>query len=261
MKFNSVGITEGLGDCLIAAACVQEFNKEFNRNVKFISSPILKPILEGNPYLNYESNGTPDLKLLWASQYDKSVFRLHTTQRFSTQMGFYVDPTSVVDIYLDGSKIENKSSDKIVCINSLSAEKNRRFIPEYVINYVESFLRNEGYDIIWIGDNYNKQSIRDIKECVNVLERCSLFIGPISFQYHLASAIKVKCLLFTSYMPYYKYSNFQNVEHVDSTRSCVSSCEEFEKINRENNSCFDKCKAVEYDIKDIEYKLRKLINI
>lgn len=261
MEFNSVGIKEGLGDCLIAAACVQEYNKQFNKNIKFISSPILEPIFRDNPLLNFTSEGKPDLKLLWASQLDKKLYRLHTIQRFSTQMGFYADPTAVVDIYMNGKVVINNSSSKIICINSISAEKNRRFIPKDIVDHLVNYFNNIGYSIVWIGDNYSNNTIKDIKECVNLLEACSLFIGPISFQYHLASSIKTKCLLFTSYMPYYKYSNFINVEHVHSKRPCVFSCEEYEYINRKENDCFDRCKAVEYSIKDIEFKIEKLLNL
>lgn len=257
--FDSVGIKEGLGDCLIAAACVQEYYKIYNKKLTFITSPLLQPILSDNPNFYYSSSGKAELKLLWPSQSNPDLYRLHTTNRFSSQMGFNIDPTVVVDIYQNGNLMVNKPENNTVCINSVSAEKNRRFIPEYVIDFLLNFFHERNVEIKWIGDNYKNVGTRDIVECVNLLETCSLFIGPISFQYHLASAMRVPSLLFCSYMPYYKYSNFTKVEHMSSDRPCSFLCEEHEEELRVENDCFSKCKAVNYDLEELEFKLNKLL--
>lgn len=256
--FNSIQIKEGLGDCLIAAACAQEYNKIFNKRLELITNSLLEPILKDNPHFDFKTHGTADLILKWPSQINKNLYRLHTLHRFSVQMGFYIDPTKTVDIYLNKCLQQNTKSKKLVCINQFSAEKNRRFIPLKYVNLIKEFCNKHNFEIKWLGSNINN-SVTDIQECVKLLTECSLFIGPISFMYHLASALKCVSLLFCSYMPYYKYSHFTNCYHIYSNRNCVSQCEENEIEMIEQNNCSDFCKATEYSEEEIYQKLKEIL--
>jgi hypothetical protein len=250
--FNSVEIKTGLGDCLIGAACAQEFYKLNGKKIKFVTSKLLEPILKDNPNFEFDSSGEGELKLLWPSQMNRfDLYRLHTSERFSMQMGFHIDPSKTVDIYLDNVKQICDSSEKTVCINAYSAERSRRFIPKQYINLILDFCSKNNYKVRWLGMNDDPSSILDIKTCVEILRTTSLFVGPISFQYHLAAAMNCPSILFSSYMPHYKYSHFKNTHHIYSNRSCVDLCEEKENEMRSLNNCFDMCKAIDYSEKDI----------
>lgn len=256
--FNSVSIKEGLGDCLIGAACAQEFSKKIKK-IKFCTSEKLSSILSTNPYFEYSDSDNADLYLKWPSQVDKNLYNLHTNQRFAHQMGFSIDPTKTVDIFIKNKLIENRNNEKFICINSLSAEASRRFIPIEYLNFIQDYCDKHNYKIIWIGNNNRKDEIIDIVECCNFLEKCSLFIGPVSFQYHLAAAIKANCLLFCSYMPYYKYSHFNKTNHIFSKRDCVLNCESNEKELRNINRCWNGCKAVDYSYEEIGFFLKRVL--
>lgn len=256
--FNSVLIKEGLGDCLVAAGCVQEFSKK-NRKLKFCTSEKLKDILSTNPYFEYSKSDEADLHLKWPSQIDKNLYNLHTNQRFAQQMNFTIDATKTVDIFIKNKLIENKNNEKFICINSLSAEESRRFIPTKYLNFIQDYCDKHNYKIFWIGKNNRNDEIVDILKCCELLENCSLFIGPVSFQYHLAAAIKSNCLLFCSYMPYYKYSHFNKTNHIFSKRNCVSNCESNEQELRNINDCWNECKAIDYDYEEIDFFLKNIL--
>lgn len=256
--FNSIEIKEGLGDCLLVAACAQEYYKIFNKRLDFITSPLLEPILKDNLCFNFKTEGTADLSIKWPSQLSNNIFRLHTLHRFSIQMGFYIDPTKTVDIIVNKEIQTNINKKRFICINVFSAEKTRRFIPDKYINLIENFCVKHNFEIKWVGSN-TRQSTYDIQECVKLLTECSLFIGPVSFLYHLAAAIKCTCLLFCSYMPYYKYSHFIDCHHIVSSRACVLQCEEKETEMRQQNNCFSFCKATEYSESEILQKLSMLL--
>lgn len=247
-KYQLMG---GLGDCLLAGAALQSLG----RNVEFITNPLIKSLFEYHPTIKYsESYNEVDYEFKWVSQIKyKNLYALHTMQRFSSQLGFYIDPTNVLNIYDGYGQIINDSSKKIICINQFSAEKSRRQIPHFYMEYILSLIPSD-YQVIWIGEN-EKESFKDISTIVSLLRNCSLFIGPVSFCYHLASCIRTKCLLFTSYMPAHKFSHFFNTTSIEPLNSpCRFTCE------KDNFSCTTWCKALEYDKMDIEYNLKKILN-
>jgi len=256
--FNSISIKEGLGDCLIGAACAQEFSIKY-RKLKFITSSSLKEILSTNPYFEYNDFGDADLNLKWPSQIDKNLYNLHTSQRFAQQMNFTIDPCKTVDIFINSKQIQNKNIEKYICINTLSAEPSRRFIPDKYIQLIENYCYENNYKIYWIGKNSKQEEVLDIKKCCYLLENCSLFIGPVSFQYHLAAAIKCNSILFCSYMPYYKYSHFNKTEHIFSKRDCVVRCELDENKLRNENECWQACKAIDYNEEEVKFLLKKYL--
>jgi hypothetical protein len=255
----------GLGDCLLIAACAQEYYKKFNKKLNYSTNPLLYDILRDNPYFNLnEKYVKPDLVVKWYADINKaSLSKLHTIQRFSLQLGFYIDPTAVVDIYLEGKRVLNVPTKKYVCINALANERVRRYIPEKYVNFIAEYAVSKGYEVIWTGDNYTQNTIKDIKTCTALYRDCTLFVGPVSFQYHLAGALRTPSLLFCSYMPYYKFSHFINTDHVYSTRSCVYRCEETcddnNSLLRHENDCLKQCKAVDYDEAEIAFKLNKFL--
>lgn len=255
-----LGIQQGLGDCLIAAAVCQKLSRlNNNSKVKFHTNKLIHCLFDGHPNIEITED-LPTFSFKWPSQINRSLFNLHTMQRFASQLNMMIDPTDVVDIYVKGNHIVNKQSN-IVCINDCSAEPTRRFIPKHIVELLYEEITKKGYEVYFIGNSMvNKsQSYSDISKCVDLLKNSKLFIGPVSFQYHLASALRTKCMLFTSYMPYYKYSHFFNTEHISSNMNCVKNCEEFENLIRNENDCWSGCKAIEYDVNEIKFKLNKLL--
>ena len=246
-KYQLMG---GLGDCLLAGAALQHLGRE----VEFITSPTLKPLFDYHPTIKYsERYSEVDYEFKWVSQIkDKDLYALHTMQRFSSQIGFYLDPTKVLNIYDEVGQVINDSTEKTICINQFSAEKSRRQIPQFYMDYILDIIPSN-YKVIWIGAN-EKQSCNDIITMVEHLRRCSLFIGPVSFCYHLASCIRTKCLLFTSYMPAHKFSHFFNTTAIEPLNAtCRYTCE------KDNFSCTQWCQSLIYGMNDIEYNLRKIL--
>ena len=249
LKYQLMG---GLGDCLLAGAALQSLELP----VEYVTNPLLRPLFEYHPTINFSNNtNNINYEFKWVSQIkDKDLYALHTMQRFSSQLGFYLDPTKVLNLYDKNGRIINSQKEKIVCINQFSAEKSRRQIPEKYMGYIISLIPRD-YKIVWIGANNDGiKSINDIQTMINLLSNCRLFIGPVSFCYHLASCIQTECLLFTSYMPAHKFSHFFNttaIEPVDA--NCRFTCE------KDNFSCPAWCRSLEYDKDDIEYNIRKIL--
>ena len=52
LNLNTIGNSPkvGLGDCLLIAACAQEYYKKYNKKLKYVTSPIVRDILKENPY-------------------------------------------------------------------------------------------------------------------------------------------------------------------------------------------------------------------
>jgi ADP-heptose:LPS heptosyltransferase len=258
-------LKEGLGDCIIAASCIQEYARIHNIKPTYITSPGLLNILNNNPYFNVTDNekDTEDiaLELKWVSQLKENLYGLHTMQRFSYQLGFFIDPTKVVNLYNENKQIiKNKEVEKTICLNIFSKEYNRRFIPKKYCDLIFKIANDFGYKIEFIGDCGIYKSTSDIKEILKKLETTKLFIGPISFCYHLAASIETNCLTFFSYMPYWKFSHFSRTIPIYDLRECVSMCEEKEKEMRTKNNCFHECLATSYNEEEIERKLIKILS-
>ena len=256
----TVELKQGLGDCLVAAASIQRLGEIKGEKINFITNSAIEPLLRFHPNITYLSTGIPDITLKWSSNLGQNIFPLHTMQRFSIQLGFFLDPTRTLDIYNEHGMLKNKQTRNLICINTSSKEEKRRFIPDWCINLIESESKIYGNDIVYIGNCGDRPSISNIEEMTKLLLSCRLFIGPVSFPYHLASALKCKSLTFFSYMPSYKFSDFINTTPIDSNRECVKTCEEDERSTRSKEQCFmSKCKAVDYNKEDILTKLSGLI--
>ena len=230
-----------------------------------LTSPKLLKILSNNPHFNI-ADCTQDiqgekLELKWVSQMNEKPYSLHTMQRFSSQLGFMIDPTNLVNLYDESGKIiKNEPKEKIICINLFSKERERRFIPQDSFNIILSMAEKLGYKVEFIGDCGDQSDIQSIEQMLEKLKTAKLFIGPVSFCYHLAAAIDVNCLTFFSYMPYWKFSHFSKTTPIYSSRECVLSCEEKEQEMRTKNNCFHQCLATTYDKEEIEQKLIKLLS-
>ena len=251
-------LTQGLGDCIVAGASLQRLAINTGEKVGFHTSPLLKPVFENHPYIELLDSPEDCKQLLWPSQTEpvvqSTLWKIHTMQRFSVQLGFTIAPYDVLKIYDEQGKILNKPTEDIVCINQYSGERNRRYIPDEYVEFIDCAATSLGYRVVRLGDE-----VRDIQSCINYLRNCRLFVGPISFQYHLASTMGTKCLTFFSYMPPNYYSHFYNTIPVESYRSCVPFCEELEKTMRDREDCWGGCKAVEYDKNFIYDKLNELL--
>lgn len=242
-------LDRGLGDVLLVGAALQDQGLK----CKLQTDNILAPVFQNHPIIEIGECKNPFV-FKWPSEYHQNIWALHTMQRFSLQINRYTDPTDVLKIYnTDGSQKICSKKEKIICINQHSAEYNRRYIPDHYLQFIHFVLPSD-YKVVWIGSNRNGQeSITDIHEIMNVLEVCSLFIGPVSFCYHLASCLHVPSLLFTGYMPAHKFSHFFNTESISSNALCQYKCE----INKQ---CHTECSALTYDSREISYKLNKLLD-
>ena len=231
----------GLGDCLLAAASLQYLDAD----CYFKTNPLLKPLFECHPNIiykedSYDPNSGSDINFKWVSQiHNKDLYPLHTMQRFSSQLGFYIDPTDVFTVYNSkGNRSINEPTRPTICINQFSNEPTRRYIPD---EYLDLIVKRYNYEIVWIGSN-NRDSVTDIREMVNQLLSCKLFIGPVSFCYHLASCLRTKSVLFTNYMPEHKFSHFFNTTAINPKNSpCRFTCE------KDNVQCKVGCGAQVYD--------------
>lgn len=254
----TVKLTQGLGDCIVAGGVIQEYAKLKNERVKFITNPLLECVFKDHPQIEFATTGTPDIELKWASQLNVNVFPLHTTQRFSTQLGFYSDPTSTLDIHnKDITSIELHNKELV--INTHSKDLTRRFLPEKIINKIESHAQVFGYKIKYVGNCNGRDSECDIMTMMKLMKSCKLFIGPVSFPYHLASALKTKSLTFFSFMPEWKFSDFINTRGIQSDRPCVPLCETHERKMRSEENCFSMCKATDYDNDKLNTILREML--
>jgi len=240
---ESYTLKEGLGDCLIAAAAIEEKAKRLNTKIGYNTHPLLHQFFDTHPYITLTDNGT---KLLWPSQTKNPLeyFKLHTVNRFANQLGIHVYPSTVVTLYRQGLPLKyDKPAGNIICINVYSAESNRRYIDQNTIQAIENVCNVKNYNIKYIGSCNKKSQIIDISEMIAALMGCKLFIGPVSFCYHLASAIGVPCLLLGNYMPSYKFSNFTNTHSIDSDLECIHKCESNESELRDKMNCWERCKA------------------
>lgn len=250
-SLESYELKEGLGDCLIAGAALQFKAIKDNKQIGFNTSDKLHFLLDTHPNIKLTTTGK---KLLWPSQIkDINLFPLHTNQRFSIQLGFYLDPTYTLDLYINKQKLTHKQTTNTICINTYSAESNRRYIDPHLMTNIISICKAKNIDPIFIGKNDNENSITDIKEIVNSLLSCKLFIGPVSFCYHLAACLGTPSVLLGNYMPLYKFSTIKNTTCFDSDLPCVAMCEEDETNSRNKMQCWDKCKAVPDNYKVINY--------
>lgn len=237
---ESYELMEGLGDCLIAGGAIQYKAVSENKKIGYATSKKLHFLLDTHPNIELVDTGT---KLLWPSQFkETNLFPLHTSQRFSKQLGYYIDPTYTLDLYIKGTKLVNIPSANTICINTHSAEYTRRYIKEETISAIEEFCNQYSINLVFIG-NSNINSITNIEGIVSLLLNCKLFIGPVSFCYHLAESLKVRCMLLGNYMPTYKFSNFKNTISIDSKLTCIRQCEQHEKITRDMMNCWNGCKA------------------
>lgn len=250
---RSYKLMGGLGDCLLIGAILERLNE----SVIFETHPLLEPIFKYHPTIKLgkldPQNG---YEFRWPSQIDNKLFRLHTMQRFAHQIGEFIDPTDVLRIYNQNGRhlINNGKSSTIIAVNQYSSEGSRRCIPDEYIDLIEQVLGDK-YTIQYIGSNSPKnssKSITHIPDIINLLIDAKMFIGPVSFCYHLASCLHVPSILFTSYMPPHKYSHFFNTTSIGTNSPCLFKCEE------ERKSCISSCGAFNYDRENVIRILEKI---
>lgn len=241
----------GLGDCLLVGAVLQKLD----RPVDFITNKLLEPVFEHHPKINFFSNGNAQYEFKWVSQIkEKNLYGLHTIQRFSSQLGFYLDPTEVLNVYGEnGLPIINRGGFDIV-VNQYSAEGHRRCIPDKYVDMIYEIADGD-FAVKLIGSNDLKygESTTSIKSMIDLLSGAKLFIGPVSFCYHLAACLRVNSVLFTSYMPPHKFSHFTNTAHITANAQCSFMCEQ------NNRACLPDCMAYSYDDDEVYKTLCKKI--
>lgn len=233
-------IVEGLGDCIIVGAVLEHSNLE---EVKFFTSPKIHFLFKDHPKIKIVDHLNDEVfNFKWVSQMnDKSLYDLHTMQRFSTQLEYLISPRNTLSIYKGKDKVLNAPVGKKICINRFSAEKHRRYIPDECLKLILEKFKD--YEIVYLGHD----GISNIEEANKHIIECSLFIGPVSFYYHLAECYNTKCLLFTGYMPPSKFSHFKNTIAIHNYSSaCSMDCE------KSRDQCFISCDALKYKLNTLE---------
>jgi ADP-heptose:LPS heptosyltransferase len=89
----------------------------------------------------------------------------------------------------------------LIAINTSSKESSKNWLPEYWIELLTSLTG--AFTIIQLGDENEiefENSVRlagklDLRESISVLEKCSLFIGGVSFLMHAAASVGVKSVI------------------------------------------------------------------
>jgi hypothetical protein len=261
--YDGVSLQQGLGDCVIVASVLEQYCERLGLpTIKYHTHTALVPYLRDHPKIQTVDKSDGLVNLKWVSQMkDEGLYNLHTCQRFSIQLGFIADPSQTTKLYRGNLPLLNNPTNRIICINSLSKERFRRFISRENLKTIEASAKEKNYEVVYIGDHYTNESIKDIDKALGILENCSLFIGPVSFWYHVAECMNIKCLLFTGYMPPNKFSHFLNTTALESNRSCRHFCERLERKGiRESVGCKDYCFA-SYEIspRDIILTLSQLL--
>jgi len=268
---KTVRLKEGLGDCLLAGAAIQKYCQLRQEKVEFITAPKLEPAFRNHPDIIFNpENKIAEIELRWASQCRReknlNVYSLHASNRYAVQLNILIDPTDTLNIYDDNKQIiKNNPTKKTVCINIFSKELYRRFIPFTYIDFIINICKSKGYEIIFMGDCGRYDGMQDIATNINVLKDTTLFIGPVSFMYHLASCLDVKCMTFFTYTPYWKFSDFKNtIPLYNLDYKCVFTCEEYEEQRTREMGCYrfnapGICKITEYDYDLIELYLNRIL--
>ena len=106
------------------------------------------------------------------------------------------DERKYAKILLEGCKTK-----PLIAINTVSKEPTKDWMPSYWHELIDRL--NEKYFIIQLGKQDEIQSNKvvsfagqlTIRESIAVLERCSLFIGGVSFLMHAAASVGVKSVI------------------------------------------------------------------
>ena len=259
----TVKLMEGLGDCLVAAAAIEEYGWQKAVKVRYITNPVLAPLFENHHVIEFAEDGPADVNLKWASTLRREdgidVFPLHCINRFASQLGIYADPTKTLTVWdAKGNQIVNeplsRDQKRHVCINIYSKDKTRRFVPQRFVDMLCGDCAAAEIDVKFIGECERSDQVTDVNEMIELLKTATGFMGPVSFPYHLACVFDVSCLTFFSFMPAWKFSDFTNTSVMQGYRKCVARCEQWEEQSRKEQDCLGGCK-VDYD----DYQFRDLL--
>jgi len=210
-----------LGDTIVAGGVLQLAAKEKNERFEFYCNSAYHSIFDGNPYITclpFDANKETDITFLYPSQYYKkynvNIWHLHIAQRYSMQMGFFIDESYTLDIYQDNAIIKNQPKEKTVAINLYSRQPDRRHVPDVIFDdEILPLILELGYSPIFVGacGTFDYKSTTDLREIINILKETTLFIAPISGLEFIASCLNTRTMLFSSSVPYYRDCHFKNI--------------------------------------------------
>lgn len=258
----------GLGDVLILGAALQVKGFWEDEVQELVTNPVMAPIFKDHPFIDLVKENGTEQQILWPSQIytDPKIkqWNYHTMNRFASQVGVNLAPHDTLNIYNDLNIVEwdPNNESKTILINHTSAETTRRYIPKPIIDRIVKEAKIDDLEVIHIGSCHpGYESVTDIAEMMDLMTKCALFIGPVSFPMHLAGAIGVPTVAFFSYMPEHLFSHISRTFAVNprKTYDCVLECERNELACRNKMDCHDRCKAVDYDIDEIERQIRRAI--
>lgn len=224
----NVVLKEGLGDSIAAAACLQlkSFNEKITIN--YVGHPALREVLKYHPTIKWSSETQSDsIYLKWASSVKENIWPLHIKQKYSYQLGFFIEPTYCLNYYNEyGNIIKNQATRKLVLINTLSNAPGRRNVPRHILEEVIlPELDRCGYTWKFIGSHYNTNTNTNVIDCINELSTASLYIGPVSGMSFVAEMLNIKRIIFCSCVPYYRDMSCKNLYPVMMDQECIYDCE------------------------------------
>jgi ADP-heptose:LPS heptosyltransferase len=284
----TVSLGGGMGDCIAAAAAVQYKARNENTKIYFNGPPSLQPILKNHLDILLGHGGEEEVALKWGSQYEENIWHLHIKQKYSYQLGFFIDPTYTVDIFDEsGEVISCDESEKHVLINSLSSLPSKRAIPLDIIERViVPMLVERGYTYEFIGSHYGNlqnfssgkslttfrgqssqvsDSDSDIESCIQKIKKSKLFIGPISGMAYLAEALGIPRMIFCSSVPYFKDMSFEKLTPIMQQEPCILDCEHARSGDYKHPTIYEDmgCEAINckasFSINEIARRLEELL--
>ena len=143
-------------------------------------------------YLEIRQNKNPDKHIL-----EESLEKLGLSPKIR-------NPTYLVteeERTISDNLLKDYSRKPLIAINTVSKEPTKNWLPQYWKELIEKL--SESYTIIQLGDENEiefENTVRlagqlDLRESVAVLERCSLFVGGVSFLMHAAASVGVKSVI------------------------------------------------------------------
>ena len=207
LRLTVLNAFPGIGDVLLLTSLVESIkNKYPNIKVNVVTKHF--DLLKNNDsihslnkgatfftfrhwYLEIRQNKNPDKHIL-----SESLDKLGLSSKI--RKPHYV----VTEEERENAKKRLKTFKKpFIAINTSSKESSKNWLPKYWKELLE--ILTEGYTVIQLGDESEiefENTVRfagklDLRESVAVLERCSLFVGGVSFLMYAAAAVGVKSVI------------------------------------------------------------------
>ena len=254
---------------MAAAACCQYKAINDGIKIRLVTTGTMEPVLRWNPWVEWGDHVNSDevIHLQWASQYKENIWHLHIKQKYSYQMGFFIDPTYTVSIFDDnGVEMKNDPNEGYdVLINTMSSLPSKRWIPDYIVGTIIDECEGADFNVKFVGSHTDDRTTKDIDLCIQLMRKAHLYIGPISGMAYLAEAMKMERMIFCSSVPYYKDMSFDKLTPIMQNEPCILDCEHSRFKNDKEEEMYEEmgcgaidCKAT-FTESQIVTRLRELL--